>query len=208
MSSGFQQDLDQLQPGFYRVNITMTDNGNSGAFPTTDQGNHEDGGCTPNTWDFFPAGSLPSTVAHATSRARGNLRFKQVVNQLSGLGDCQILDIAITEANADAQATSLQFTVKYDRDSFIALTGTYRGAHIPANLVGNDANGAVMDTTAKVIRNAVASGLYNGTTESMRVYDPISGSGTQVPVTANAAATNATLVGWVGVTQISGTTLV
>jgi len=65
-----------------------------------------------------------------------------------------------------------------------------------------------MDTPAKVIRNAVAAGLYNGTTESMRVYDPVSGSGTQQKVTANAATTNSALVGLVSVTQISGTTLV
>jgi hypothetical protein len=204
MSSGFQQDLDQLQPNFYRVTITMTDNGNSGAFPTTDQGNHQDGGCTPNTWDYFPAGSLPSTAALALSRARGNLRFKQVVNQLTGLGDCQIMDITITEANADAQATSLLFTVKYDRDSFIPLTG----AKIGTATVGNDAAGNAMDSTAKVIRNAVALGLYNGTTESMRVYDPVSGSGTQQMVTANAATSNSALVALVGVAQISGTTLV
>jgi len=204
MSSGFQQDLDQLQPGFYRVTITMTDNGNSGAFPTTDQGNHQDGGCTPNTWDYFPAGSLPSTAATALSRARGNLRFKQVVNQLTSLADCQIMDIAITEANADAQATSLLFTVKYDRDAFLPLTGTLQGTVA----VGNDAAGNPMDTPAKVIRNAVAAGLYNGTTESMRVYDPVSGSGTQQKVTANAATTNSALVGLVSVTQISGTTLV
>jgi hypothetical protein len=204
MASGFQQDLDQLQPNLYRVTITMTDNGNSGAFPTTDQGNKQDGGCTPNTWDYFTAGNLPTTAATALSRARGNLRFKQVVNQLTGLADCQILDISITEANADAQATTLSFTVKYDRDTFLPLTGTKQGTVT----VGNDAAGNAMDTPAKVIRNAVAAGLYNGTTESMRVYDPVTGSGTQQAVTANAAVSNAALVPLVAVTQIAGTTLV
>jgi hypothetical protein len=203
MSSSFQQDLNQLAPGFYRVVITMTDNGNSGAFPTTDQGNKQDGGCTPNTWDAFASG--PSTAALAMSRARGNLRFRQVVNQLTGLGDCQILDIVMTaESTADAQATYCNFTVKYDRDAFIALTG----AKIGTATVGNDAAGNAMDTTAKVIRNAVATGLYNGTTESMRVYDPAGNAGTQMAVTANAATTNSALVGLVAVTQISGTTLV
>jgi len=202
MSSGFQQDLDQLQPGFYRVTITMTDT--TTAFPTTDTGNHNDGGCTPNTWDYFTTGSLPSTAATALSRARGNLRFKQVVNQLTGLGDCQIMDFTITEANADAQATSLLFTVKYDRDTFLPLTGTKQGAVT----VGNDAAGNPMDTPAKVIRNAVAAGLYNGTTESMRVYDPTNAQGTQQYVTANSGTSNSALVGLVAVTQISGTTLV
>ena len=205
MSSSFQQDLDQLQPGFYRVVITMTDNGNTGAFPTTDQGNHQDGGCTPNTWDYFPAGSLPSTAALALSRARGNLRFRQVINQLTGLADCQILDIAMTgETDGSTQATYCNFTVKYDRDAFLPLTGTKQGTAT----VGNDAAGNAMDTPAKVIRNAVAAGLYNGTTESMRVYDPVGNDGMQQAVTANAATTQAALVALVGVTQIAGTTLV
>ena len=205
MASGFQQDLDQLQPGFYRVVITMTDNGNSGAFPTTDQGNHQDGGCTPNTWDYFTGSALPSTAALALSRARGNLRFKQVVNQLTGLGDCQIMDIVMTgETDGSTQATYCNFTVKYDRDSFIPLTG----AKIGTATVGNDAAGNPMDTTAKVIRNAVAAGLYNGTTESMRVYDPVNAQGIQQYVTANAGTSNSALVGVVAVTQITGTTLV
>jgi hypothetical protein len=201
MSSGFQQDTNQLQPNFYRVAIDMS---NTTAFPVTDLGTHQDGGCTPNAWDFFPAGSLPSTAAHAVSRARGNLRFKQVINQLSGLADCQILDVTITEADADAQATSLTFTVKYDRDSFIPLTGTKQGV----NIVGNDVNSGAMDTTAKAIRNAVAVGLYNGTTEMGRVYNPATGEGTDQAVTANANVTAATLLGKVTVTLIDTTTVI
>ena len=201
MASGFQQDTNQLQPNFYRVAIDMT---NTTAFPTTDLGNHQDGGCTPNTWDFFPAGSLPSTTAHAMSRARGNLRFKQVVNQLTGLADCQILDITISEANADAQATALTFTVKYDRDEFIPLTGTKQGVTV----VGNDAANAVMNTPAKAIANAVSAGLYNGTTEMGRVYNPTTGEGTDQAVTANANVSQATLLGKVTVTLIDTTTVI
>jgi hypothetical protein len=202
MSSGFQQDLDQLQPGMYRVVIDMSSGTN---FPTTDTGNHQDGGCTPNAWDYFSGGNLPTTGALALSRARGNLRFKQVVNQLTGLADCQIIDVTLTgETDGSTQASALAFTVKYDRDTFLPLTGTKQGTAT----VGNDAAGNPMDTISKVIRNAVAAGLYNGTTESMRVYDPVNAQGTQQLVTANAAVSNATLVGVVSVTQISGTTLI
>ena len=202
MASGFQQDLDQLQPGFFRVVVDMSNTTN---FPTTDTGNKQDGGCTPNTWDFFSGASLPSTAALALSRARGNLRFKQVVNQLTGLGDCQIIDIVLTgETDGSTQATALAFTAKFERPDFIALTG----ASIGTATVGNDAAGNAMDTTSKVIRNTVASGLYQGSTEFMRVYDPANNQGTQVAVTANAAVSNATLVGVVSVSQISGTTLV
>jgi len=200
MASGFQQDTNQLQPSYYRVQIDMA---NATYFPTTDLGNHQDGGCTPNAWDSFPAGSLPSTTAHAVSRARGNLRFKQVVNQLSGLADCQILDISITEANADAQATGLAFTVKFDRDEFIPLTGTKRGTVA----VGNDAAGNPMTTISEVIANTVAAGLYNGTTELGRVYNPVTSEGTDQGVTANANATLAQILGKVSVMPISETGL-
>jgi len=200
MASGFQQDTNQLQPSFYRVQIDMS---NTTYFPTTDLGNHQDGGCTPNAWDSFPAGSLPSTTAHAVSRARGNLRFKQVVNQLSGLADCQILDISITEANADAQATGLAFTVKFDRDEFIPLTGTKRGTAT----VGNDAAGNPMTTISEVIANTVAAGLYNGTTELGRVYNPVTSEGTDQGVTANANATLAQILGKVSVMPIAETGL-
>jgi hypothetical protein len=202
MASGFQQDLNQLQPGFYRVVIDMS---NSTNFPTTDSGNHSDGGCTPNPADYFTGTNLPSTAALSLSRSRGNLRFKQVVNQLSSLADCQIIDIVLTgETNGSTQATALAFTAKFERDAFLPLTGTLQGTAT----VGNDAAGNAMDTAAKVIRNAVASGLYNGTTESIRVYDPVNLAGNQQLVTANASVTNATLVGVVSVTQISGTTIV
>ena len=87
MSSGFQQDLNQLTAGEYRVVIDMS---NSTNFPTTDLGNKQDGGCTPNAWDYFSGANLPTTAALALSRARGNLRFRQVINQLTGLSDCRI----------------------------------------------------------------------------------------------------------------------
>lgn len=201
MSSGFQQDANQLAPNFYRVAIDMS---NTTAFPTTDVGNRSDGGCTPNSWDSFAAGSLPSTDAKALSRARGNLRFKNIVRELTSLSDCQILDLTITEANADAQATALSFTVKFERDTFIPLTGQLQGTAT----VGNDSAGNPMDTKAKAIANAIGHALYVGRTESMRVYSATLGEGTQTAVTANANVTEATLLGKVTVTLIDTTTLV
>ena len=201
MASGFQQDLDQLQPGFYRVTIVM----NTSNFPTTDTGNHADGGVTPNAWDYFSGSNLPTTAATSLSRARGNLRWKQVVNQLSGLADCQILDIVMTgETNGDAQATQIDFTVKFDRDTFLPQTGTKQGTVT----VGNDAANNPMNTNAKVIANTVAFAVYTGTTESMRVYDPVGADGVQQQVTANANITLAQTLGVITVTPIAGTTLV
>jgi hypothetical protein len=202
MSSGFQQDLNQLQPGLYRVTINMSSGSN---FPTTDSGNHSDGGVTPNTWDYFSSANLPTTAATALSRARGNLRWKQIVNQLASLTDCQVLDIVMTnETNGDAQASQIDFTVKFDRDAFLPQTGSKQGTAT----VGNDAAGNAMNTNAKVIANTIAFAVYTGTTESMRVYDPVSGQGTQQSVTANANISLSATLALVTVSQISGTTLV
>jgi len=201
MPSGFQQDSNQLQPNFYRVAIDMA---NGTYFPTTDTGNHADGGVTPNSWDSFSTANSPTTLALATSRARGNLRFKNIIRELTNLADCQVLDVTITEANADAQATALSFTVKYERDAFIPLTGQKQGTAT----VGNDAAGNAMDTPAKAIANAIAFGVYTGRTESMRVYNPSIGEGTQVAVTANAATTLANILGKVTVSLIDTTTVI
>jgi hypothetical protein len=199
MSSGFQQDTNQLQPNFYRVAIDMS----SGSYYPTTTG-ATGGGVTPTAWDAFSTANLPSTTAKSENRARGNIRFKNVVRELSKYADCQILDVTITEANADAQATALTFTVKYERDSFIPLTGQYQGATV----VGNDAAGSAMDTVAKSLANSIAFGIYTGRTESCRVYNASLGEGTQASITANAATTLANILGTITVTLIDTTTVV
>lgn len=200
MPSGFQQDLNQLQPNFYRVAIDMS---NTTYYPTSNT-NSNNGGVTPTAWDSFSGANLPSTLAKSEARARGNIRFKNIIRELSKYADCQLLDITITEANADAQATALTFTVKYERDGFIPLTGQYQGTTV----VGNDAAGNAMDTTAKALANAIAFAVYTGRTESTRVYDPSVGEGKQVNITANAATTLANILGTVTVTLIDTTTVV
>lgn len=199
MSSGFQQDINQLQPNFYRVAIDMS---NTTYYPTNNT-NSNNGGVTPNAWDYFSGSNLPTTQAKADARARGNLRFKNIVRELSKYADAQILDVTITEANADAQATALTFTVKYERDAGIPLTGQYQGTTV----VGNDAANAAMDTVAKSLANAIASGVYNGRSESCRVYNPSTGEGTQTSITANAATTLANILGTITVTLIDTVTV-
>lgn len=140
MPSGFQQDTNQLQPNFYRVTIDMS------GYPTAD--GNDNGGITPNGSDSFSTANLPTTLVKGKARARGVMRFENIVRQLTGLADCQILDITITEANADAQATALAFTVKYDRDGFIS------------------------GTKADTIKNAVAQGIIDERTANARVYNP------------------------------------
>ena len=191
MPSGFQNDANQLQAEMYRVVITMS---NTTYYPTADS--NDNGGVTPTSWDAFSTANLPTTTAKGKARARGNMRFRNVVNRLSGLTDCQILDITITETNADAQATSLAFTVKYDRPAFIPVTGT-----------AIDGSTAIT-TTAIALQNAVAQGIRDNTTSTIRVYDIAVGGGTQTPITVTSTGATATQTfGTVAVTLIDESTL-
>ena len=189
MPSGFQNDTNQLQAEMYRVIITMS---NATYYPTADSA--DNGGVTPNSADSFA--TLPTTLAKGRARARGNMRFRNVVNRLTGLGDCQIRDITITEANGDAQATSLAFTVAYDRPGLITVSGT--------SVDGTTA----ITTTALAVKDAVARGVRDVTVANTRVYDGTNAQDTQMTLTVTTTGATATQTyGTVAVTLIDETTL-
>jgi hypothetical protein len=197
MPSGFQNAVDQLQAEMYKIIIDMS---NTTYFPTAD--GNTNGGVTPNSSDSFA--TLPTTLILGKARARGNMRFRNVVNRLQALGDCQIRNITITEANGSAQATSLEFTAYFERPLFAAITGSVQGA----STVGNDINGAAMTTTTLVVKNAVAQGIRDTTTATTRVYDPAVGLGdTQQTITVSPVATAAQALGVLTVTIIDESTL-
>lgn len=186
MPSGFQQDLNQLQPTFYRVVINTT------GYPTTGTAG---GGVTPNSVDSFAKANFPTTTALSQNRSRGNMRFESIVRRLSGLTDCQVMDVSITEANADAQATQTSFTVKFERDDFIQTGGT--------------AVDGVTAITTKVlkIRDEVARGILDPVTMSARVYTPEDDADRQERLSITAPDTAGNVWADVTVTLIDETTL-
>jgi hypothetical protein len=189
MPSGFQNDTNQLQAEMYRVVVTMS---NTTYYPTAD--GNDNGGVTPSSWDSFAAGT--TTLVLGRARARGNMRFRNIVNALTGLADCQVRDITITEANADAQATSLAFTVNFERPDFITVTGTA--------IDGSTA----LTTRALVLKNEIAKAIRLSTTASSRVYDPAGAGGTQQSITVtHTGATASQTYGTVAVTLIDESTL-
>lgn len=192
MPSGFQQNVNQLSPGFYRVVLTMT---NATYYPTADS--NDNGGVTPNSSDSFSTANLPTTFAAGKARARGNMRFRNIVNALSGIADCQILDMEVDsdETNGDSQATTLAFTVKYDRDSFIPETGT-------------DIAGGSITTKALFLKNEIAKAIRVSTTANVRVYDGTADRDTQTSITVtHTGATASQTLGTVAVVLIDGTEL-
>lgn len=186
MASGFQQDSNQLQPAMYRVVLDLS------GYPTAD--GNTNGGVTPNSSDSFTV--MPTTLVLGKARARGNMRFRNIVNRLSGLTDAQILDIEITEANGSAQATALSFTVKFERDAFVQTGGT--------------AIDASTEITTKIlkIRDAVARGVLDATTANVRVFDGTADVDSQLSITVAAPDTASNVWADVTVTLLDGTELI
>jgi hypothetical protein len=193
MPSGFQNDANQIQSEMHRVVITMS---NTTYYPTTGGTATDRGGVTPTAWDAFTTANLPTTLALAQNRARGNLRFQNIVNQVTGLTDMQIRDITITEANGDAQATSLAFTLLIERPDFINVGGTA--------IDGSTA----LTTRSLVLKNEIAKAIRVSNTVSMRVLDPVSAEGAQESITVTHTGATATQTyGTVAVTLIDESTL-
>ena len=201
MPSGFQQDQNQLTPSYYRVVIDCG-NGNAEWYAVGDgnDGATNEGRISPYTWDNFEGNNRPTTQASADALARGNLRFQYIVEALSNLADCQILDIEVDNSlngNAQADNDQLAFTVKFDRDEGVlpALCALKKaqGWATDGNLDPIDGvvyprydcyiqNGDMVNNTAQAIRDVVYLSLsqydpYTDTTpdreRSTRVFQPV-----------------------------------
>lgn len=202
MASGYQQDSNQLTPGFYRVTWAAS----TGTYATADGTNN--GAINPYNWDTFA--TKPTTALSATRLARGNLRWNAIIEQLCLLADCRIENVVVTSAGntvADNQPTGVAFTVVFDRDTFI-LPGLQKSLATSYN--GSTAT-STYTTTAQALRDLVVGGFVRGSTtgeaRSARVYNPNGLDEVQSSVTIVQPDVPANIWADVTVTQISGTTL-
>lgn len=198
MPSGFQQSSEQLSPNFYRVVWVA----NTGTYATAD--GNDNGAITPNSSDSFSTANLPTTLAKGKARARGNMRFRNVINRLTGLADCQILDVEVgAETNGDAQATSLAFTVKFDRDAGVVGTCTTLNGSTTA------VDGSTEITTvALAIKDQFVRGYRDATTATVRVYNGAAGTDNQLSITVAAPDSAADIWADTTVTRIDGTEVI
>lgn len=201
MPSGFQQDSNQLSPGLYRVVWVAS----TGTYATADGDNN--GAITPNSADSFT--TLPTTLVKGKARARGNMRFRNVVNRLTGLADCQILDIETgisgggVETAGDNQVTSLAFTVKFDRDEGVVAATTA----LNDSATAVDGSTAVT-TVALAVKDQFVRGFRDATTATVRVYNGTNGTDNQLSITVAAPDSAADIWADTTVTLIDGTELV
>ena len=205
MPSGFVQDSNQLSPAFYRVVIDMT------GYPTAD--GNTNGAVTPTSSDNVGSGvnqitAKPTTLALGQARARGNMRFRNLVNRLTGLQDCQILDVEVGgQTDGDSQATSLAFTVKYERPQDLLntiRTAVYAetSAYVQAGTVSTD-----ISTVALGIEDQVVRGIRDATTANARVYNGTLGTDNQLSITVASPDTATNVLADVTVALIDGTEL-
>jgi hypothetical protein len=202
MPSGFQQDSNQLSPGLFRVVWVAS----TGTYPTAD--GDTNGAITPNSSDSFA--TLPTTLVKAKARARGNIRFRNVVNRLSGLADCQILDIETgisgggPETVGDDVATSLAFTVKYDRTA--GIIAAQKALNVQETGSANNVADVAITTLALAIEDAVVRGFRDATTSTARILSSVPDN-SQTSITVAAPDSAADILADITVAQIDGTEL-
>ena len=201
--SGFQLDSNQLTPTAYRISINTNTN-----FATTGTAG---GGVNPYDWDssnYTNASSM--SAAQALLLGQGNVRWNNIVQQLSTVSDCRILDVVITgggsPAGTDATTanTAVAFTVAFDRASVVlgnwnawlksqgaTANGTFTNADGSTGTAYNslNASGSVaINTTALAVQDMIATALVAGGSSAgysrnYRVYSPSLAGDSQVKVT-------------------------
>jgi hypothetical protein len=230
MSSGFQQNENQLTPGLYRVVVDLTTSYSSTA-ANTDAGSVE-------TRDNSIFATQNTTLANGQRRARGNLRWQGILEALSIGGDFRILDIEELESDAsvldvaDDVTTNLKFTVQYDRDAFVlgaVQNFLIKEGRTTGGVAKNSdhetlGSATTTSTTLLAIKELVVRGITKGYqdyvtnvstavgagdvfTRSYRVYDGTQGAETQEVLTVKSPVTPKVAHTDVTVTSIDGTTL-
>ena len=117
MASGFQNNQDQLTPNYYRITINLS-SGYSSTASSNASGAVE-------AWDFTTFATMNSTAAYSQRRARGNIRFHAILNELQKFDNVQILDMTVmksgptAETAADDVAISVAFTVGYTQEAYV-----------------------------------------------------------------------------------------
>ena len=153
-----------------------------------------------------------TTDALALRRERGLMRWESVVRSLNEKSNCEIFDIEIIEANGDAQATQIQWTVAYeDTDSLFDKDNT--------SFTSIDGSTTV-NTAEEVIKEQIVKGMNFSATytddstitgsniELRTVFRPTTTDAVVQSVTVKPPADTETIFAATTVAQITTTKLV
>jgi hypothetical protein len=131
---------------------------NQGAFNST-ASSTASGGVTPKTYRDF-GGTFPSSINNGLRLARGGLRYRKMIEQLSLYTNCKILRVTSDSSEAaSTQITTLTLNVEFENASYIPTTAT-------------SIDGSTTITTREaVIQGLVYTALASSFTERMEYYD-------------------------------------
>jgi hypothetical protein len=116
MASGFQNNNDQLTPTYYRVSIDTS--GYSTTAADNDSGGVE-------VWDHNFFTTLNTTEENSIRRARGNLRWLAILDELQRFSNAEILDVtvlktgSVAQTAADDTSISVAFTIGYAQEEYV-----------------------------------------------------------------------------------------
>lgn len=132
---------------------------NQGAFNSTATSNNS-GGVTPKTFRDF-GGTFPSSADNGKRLARGHIRWRKLLEQLSLYTNCKVLRVASDSAEAaSTQIATLTFNVEFENETYIPESGT--------SIDGS----TTINTRELVIKELVATALNTTFTERVEYYDP------------------------------------
>jgi len=182
MASGFQNTQDQLTPNFYRISIDAS------GYPTTATLDTS-GGVEVDDFNSFT--TLPTSLNNSRRRARGNMRWQAIIDELSRFSQPMILDITSLESGpstldeSDDITTSLSFTVGYAQEEYVLggwqkIIGagtlsdgstTLTTSTFEALSAGSLAT-AIEDCIQEAVTRGITRGGASGYTKTYRTMDP------------------------------------
>jgi hypothetical protein len=217
MASGFQNNQDQLTPNYYRITIDLS-SGYSSTAANNDSGVVEPFDFTSN-FD-----TLNTTADNSRRRARGNVRFNAILNQLQLFANVQILDMTVLTGGvaqdaADDVAASVAFTVGYVQEAYV-LGGWQKtiegGTFSDGSQTLVSANYDVLSASDKAenmeycIREAVTRGITiggsSGYTTRYKTYNPDDNNHREEQITVTQPKTPSDVWNDVGVSIVDSMT--
>lgn len=138
-----------LQLAYFRVSINAA--GLGGSDPADGFVDNK----TPRDWSKTVG--FPTTDAAANAKTRANLRWKEIMQRVSTQISPQIIDVDAPGATPDTPASSISFTLIYDREEFI--------------FTDDEINGGTL-TLEAAIKREVARALVTDLVRHTQVYNP------------------------------------
>jgi hypothetical protein len=183
MASGFQNSQDQLTSTYYRVAIDTS------GYSTTAADNNSGG---IEAWDYNYFTTLNTSLNNSKRRARGNLRWNAILQELQRFSNCEILDVTVlksgpaAETAADHTAVSVTFTVGFSQEEYVfnglkSLVGAATLSDGATSLSTSDWEALSASNKAAqlvlCVKEAVTRGITiggsAGYTRRYRTYDPV-----------------------------------